>query len=80
MLPAKQSGCLLKSDDKTPATVTTVHEHTSFILSKLVVMGCVSCYMYVMVGDNHRICPKCGRGEYLIDVPAQGNANKKRAI
>lgn len=66
---------MVKSDEKTPEALINNHKNTT-----LVVMGCVSCYMYVMVGENHRICPKCGRGDYLIDVAAEVNTNKKRAI
>ncbi|KAK1359514.1 hypothetical protein POM88_043988 [Heracleum sosnowskyi] len=80
VLPTKRSGCMVRSYDKTPAAVTTIHKYTTLISSKLIIMGCVACHVYVMVREDHQICPKCAQGEYLIDVVAPVNANKKRAI
>ncbi|KAK1390599.1 hypothetical protein POM88_018777 [Heracleum sosnowskyi] len=80
VLSTKRSGFITRSDDKTSASMINVHKHTTFVPPKLMVMGCVACHIYVMVQDNYRICPRCGKCEYLIDVAARVNANKKRAI
>lgn len=80
MLPTKRSGCMIRSDDTTPTVMIDVHKYTTFNPPKLIVMGCIACYTYVMIPENHGICPKCGQDKYIIDVAARAKANKKKVV
>lgn len=80
VLPSKENDCLVRTPDKTPETTINVNKYKTVASSKLIGMGCQACYVYVMVLENHRICPKCGQAEYLIDIDAHVHANKKRNI
>lgn len=77
ILPTKSNNCVVRTAEKTPAT--TINKYKTVASSKLIGMGCPTCYMYVMVPEDHKICPRCGQGEQLIDVAAHVHANKKRA-
>lgn len=36
--------------------------------SALIVMSCLNCYLHVMVSDANPKCPKCWRGDCLLDM------------
>lgn len=49
-------------------------------LSKLTIMGCQSCYKFVMVPEADRRCPWCYQDKYLIEITCETPAKKRKLI
>ncbi|KAK1419673.1 hypothetical protein QVD17_28927 [Tagetes erecta] len=47
---------------------TSGHASKSGYESELIVMSCLNCYLHVMVCDDDPKCPKCHKGECLLDM------------
>ncbi|KAI3734604.1 hypothetical protein L6452_14076 [Arctium lappa] len=48
--------------------------------AELILMSCLNCYLHVMVSGAHPNCPKCGKGDCLLDMFRVSPVKKERNV
>ena len=77
--PDKQGGSSSASQQKSNRGLTPKGEPADFG-PVLILMSCLNCYIHVMVSDANPKCPKCGKGDCLLDMFRVSPLKKARSV